>query len=68
MSEMKTNFEAAMEAQARSDTRDELREKRKAAVEAAQAKVEDTRKNHKAACNQVLGGDGDGGYIGWRQR
>ena len=61
MARRRSDFEAAMRAQATSDLRDELREKRKAAVEAAQAKVEDTRKSHKAACNQVLGGDGDGG-------
>ena len=44
-----SDFEAAMRAQAASDLKDELREKRKAAVAAAQAKVEDTRKKHKAA-------------------
>ena len=52
-----------MEAHARSDMRDELREKRKAAVADAQAAVEDAHKKHRAAYKKVGGGDGDGGRM-----
>ena len=62
VSEMKRPaFQAAMETQARSDMREELREKRAAAVADAQAAVTDARKKHRAARKEVGGGDGDGG-------
>ena len=58
------NVQRALEAQARSDLREEIRDQRMAAVKEAETTVAEIRKEHKRACKQVGGGDGDEGQDG----